>query len=315
MTNRGASSNSREARRAQRDVALVLPVSFMVTLLTTGSVQAQHAQTVLMGDPNEAGLALPAERTAVHPISAPYYNEDAFVTTDLRFWYVNHQFPGNSLLAGADASVYALQIRAALTESLQLVAYKDGYVDISDPVDESGMNDLAAGLKWAFLQNWERDMHAALGAGYEFATGDEEVLQDDEEARLWASFNKGFNRWHFGANANFTWAVGDEDVLGDSDRLSWHLHADYFLTQSFSPVVEVNGYSTLSEGGNTPLPFNGVDVANLGGGDGEDVVTGVIGAEFRPADGFGLRLGYESPLTDNEDLFGYRWTFSAIWGF
>lgn len=41
----------------------------------------------------------------------------------------------------------------------------------------------------------------------------------------------------------------------------------------------------------------------------------MIGAELRPADGFGLRIGYESPLTDNEDLFGYRWTLSAIWGF
>lgn len=180
---------------------------------------------------------------------------------------MNHQFPENSALGGADASVYALQIRAALTESLQFVAYKDGFIDISDPVDESCLNDLGAGLKWAFLQDCERDMHAAVGAGYELAIGDEEVLQEDEEARLWFSFNKGVDRWHFGANVNFTWALGDEDALGDSDRLSWHLHADYFVNPSFSPVVEVNGYSTLNEGDNRPLPFNGVDVANLGGGD------------------------------------------------
>jgi len=315
MPKRGACDPSCVQRQTLRGATSALPVSLLAALMTASSVRAQHAETVLFGEPNAAGLALPAERTAVHPISAPYYNEDAFVTSDLRLWYVNHQFPGNSLLAGADASVYALQIRAALTESLQLVAYKDGYVDISDPVDESGMNDLAAGLKWAFLQDWERDMHAAVGIGYELATGDEEVLQDDEEVRAWVSYNNGLDRWHFGANVNFTWAVGDEDALGDSDRLSWHLHADYFVNPVFSPVIEVNGYSTLSEGDNQPLPFSGVDVANLGGGDGEDVVTGVVGAEFRPADGFGLRVGYESPLTDNEDLFGYRWTLSAVWGF
>ncbi|MEZ6016727.1 MAG: hypothetical protein R3F49_16535 [Planctomycetota bacterium] len=212
--------------------------------------------------------------------------------------------------------MYALQIRAALTESLQFVAYKDGFVDFeSGLIEDSGMNDLAAGLKWAFLQDWERDTHAALGVGYELGIGDEEVLQEDDEFRVWGSFNKGVDRWHFGANVNFTFAAGTEDALGDSDRLSWHLHADYYLNEAFSPVVELNGYSTLSEGDNTPLPFNGVDVANFGGGDGEDVITGAIGGEFRPTQGVGLRLAYESPLTSNEDLFGYRWTFSAIWGF
>lgn len=65
---------------------------------------------------------------------------------------MNHQFPGNSPIGGGDANVYALQIRAALTDSLQFVAYKDGYVDFnSGAVDDSGMNDLGAGIKWAFL--------------------------------------------------------------------------------------------------------------------------------------------------------------------
>ena len=305
MTHRGASPETGAARLLRPGLALAA--------LLAPTAAAQHAETVLFGEPNAAGLALPKERIAVHPLTAPYYNEDAFVTSDLRFWYVNHQF--GSTLPDGDASVYALQIRAALTESLQLVAYKDGFVDFSGPIDESGMNDLAAGLKWAFLQDWENDMHAAVGIGYELGIGDEEVLQDDDEVRLWLSYNNGMDRWHFGANVNFTMGVGSEDALGDSDRLSWHLHADYYLNETFSPVIEVNGYSTLSEGDNTPLPFNGVDVANLGGGDGEDVITAAVGGELRVIDGVGLRLAYESPLTDNVDLFGYRWTFSAVWGF
>ena len=56
-------------------------------------------------------------------------------------------------------------------------------------------------------------------------------------------------------------------------------------------------------------------MANLGGGDGEDVMTAGIGGELRAVENLGLRLAYESPLTDNEDLFGWRVTFSAIWGF
>lgn len=132
---------------------------------------------------------------------------------------------------------------------------------------------------------------------------------------MWASVNKGFDRWHLGLNVNTTFATGSEDALGDSDRLSWHLHGDYFVSEQFSPVVEVNGYMTLSEGDNAPVPFSGVDVANLGGGEGEDVITGALGAEYRPVERFALRAAYESPLTDNEDLYGYRWTISAVWAF
>ncbi len=297
-----------------------LPIRLLVATglasqMLTGAY-AQAAETVLFGDQDAAGLALPDERKAVHPVTSPYYNEDSFVTTDVRAWYVNHQFPGNSPIDGGDATVYAVQIRAALTESLQLVAYKDGFVDLdSGLLDDTGMNDLAAGLKWAFLQNWETDTHAAVGVGYELGIGDEEVLQDDDEVRVWGSFNKGFDRWHLGANVNYTTPVGSEDALGDSDRLSWHLHADYYVNPVFSPVVELNGYYTLSEGDNVAVPFSGVDIANLGGGEDEDVITAGVGFELRTEDLGAFRLAYESPLTDNEDLFGYRWTASIVFGF
>lgn len=302
---------------------LLLPVRPARTLLAIGlmalslpNAYGQAAETVLFGEQDREGLALPDERKAVHPVTSPYYNEDSFVTTDIRAWYVRHSFPNNSPIAGGTATVYAVQARAALTESLQLVAYKDGYVNLDTGlIDDSGWNDLAAGLKWAFLQDWETDTHAAVGVGYELGIGDAEVLQDDDEIRVWASFNKGFERLHLGANVNVTTPVGSEDALGDSDRLSWHLHADYYMNAAFSPVVEVNGYSTLSEGDNVAVPFSGVDVANLGGGDGEDVITAGLGAEFRSPDLGALRIAYELPMTDNEDLFGYRWIASIIFGF
>lgn len=277
---------------------------------------AQHTNLVLFGTPDEAGVNLPKERQAVHPVTSPYYHEDSFVTTDVRAWYVYHDFPQSSPIAGGSAKVYAVQVRAALTDSLQLVAYKDGYTEIdSGLVRDDGWNDIAAGLKWAFLQDWEQDLHAAVGAGYEFGIGDDEALQEDDEVRLWASVNKGFDALHLGATANLLLPVGDEDPLGDSTRLFWHAHADYFVCDWFSPVVELNGYHTLDNGDNAPLPFSGIDVANLGGGEDEDVITAGFGVEVRPLDNLGLRAAYETPLTNNEDLFGYRWTFSAVLSF
>lgn len=298
--------DSRTCLRSGRRAA-----TFLAAFAAAGAsfASAQHANTVLFGEANPDGLALPAERQAVHPISAPYFHEDSFVTTDLRAWYVRHEF-GSTL--GGRATVAALQVRAALTESIQFVAYKDGLVDFDVPgLDESGLNDLAAGIKWAFLQDWENDTHAAVGIGYELGIGDEDVLQDDDELRLWASFNQGYDRLHLGATANFYTTLGGEANAKDVDRMSFHLHADYHVNELFSPVVEVNAYTSLAGGGDdAPL---GVDVANLGSG--EDVITGVLGFEARPAEALAVRLGYESPLTDNVDLFGYRWTLSAVWSF
>ncbi|MFW6059448.1 MAG: hypothetical protein ACODAQ_04670 [Phycisphaeraceae bacterium] len=284
-------------------------------LVMPSLAQAQHARLVLFGDPDPAAEQVEPTDRFVHPLTAPYVHEDSFVTSDIRPWFVYHDFPNASAIDGGSAKVYAVQARLALTRDIQFVAYKDGYVDFDTGlVDEEGWNDLAAGVKWNFLRDWERQLHAAVGIGYELKTGDGRVLQNDDELRFWASLNKGFDRLHLGGTLNYFIAPGDEDALGDSDRLSWHLHADYYVLEWFSPVLELNGYHTLDEG-NAVLPFQGVDVANLGGGKSEDVITIGLGGEVRPAEDIALRAAYETPLTDADDLFGYRWTFSSVFSF
>ena len=111
------------------------------------------------------------EDIVVHPVTAPYWHEDSFITTDLRPVFAYHHFPGE-ILGGGRGIVAAAQLRVALTKSLQLVAYKDGWMDIDTPgLDDSGWNDIALGLKWAFIQNEPAQFHAALGVAYEAATG------------------------------------------------------------------------------------------------------------------------------------------------
>lgn len=281
-----------------------------------GPVQAQHAGFVLLGDPNEDGLNLPAERKAVHPITAPYYHEDSFVTTDVRAWYLHHNFPEDNAIGGGTASVYAVQVRVAITDQIQLVAYKDGYTDFdAGLLEDDGWNDIAAGIKWNFWQDWENDLHAAVGIGYQFGWGDDDVLQQDDELRIWGSVNKGFDKLHLGGTMNFLIPTDGEEALGDSTRLFWHLHADYYVNPWFSPVIELNGFHTIVDGTNKPLPFSGVDVASLGGGQGQDVVTVGVGGEVRPLENLGLRAAFEVPITDNTDIFESRWTFSAVYGF
>ncbi len=306
-------ATTQEERTMNRIPLTILTLT--AAILMHGTAQAQHAGFVLFGEPDPAAAEAPETHHFVHPVTGPYFHEDSFVTTDIRPCFVYHDLPTVSPIDGGSAKVYAVQARLALTNSLQLVAYKDGYVDFdSGLVDDEGWNDIAAGIKWKFYSDWANQLHAAVGVGYEVKTGNGRVLENDDELRFWASVNKGFDRLHLGATINGFLKTGDQDALGDSDRLSWHLHADYYVCEWFSPVLEINGYHTLNEG-HAVLPFQGVDVANLGGGKGEDVVTIGIGGEFRPIHNLALRAAYETPLTDTEDLFGYRWTLSAVFSF
>lgn len=275
-------------------------ITFTAVLLLHSSVQATTNNEQIPG---------------VRPVSAPYFNEDSYITSDLRAWYLTHSFYGDTL--GGSVSVAALQVRLGLTENLQLVAYKDGYTKFDNTLnDEEGWNDIGAGLKWAFYQNWEKQLHVAAGIGYEFALGDDNALQDTTELRLWVSVNKAFKKHHFGATLNYQYA-GDtsEGALGNADLLIAHLHYDYELTDWLSLVTEINGYFVL-DGGAGAVPFSGVDAVSVAGGEDEDTITGAIGVELRPFDfPLAIRGAYETELTDNVSLFGHRWTFSAVYTF
>ena len=251
----------------------------------------------------------------VHPITAPNYSDDPYITSDIRGTYMNQQFPDNEVLEGGAARVYDFQGRYALSESTQVMVSKLGSADLHLAGNEDyGATDIAIGLKHALLSDFEARRHFAVGAGYEFGLGDEDTLGDDDELRLFATFAQGLGRTHLSGSVNYLIATGAEDDNGDSDRLSFHLHADYEVNESFSPVVELNYYTVTGEG-EPVTPFSGVDLANFGGNEDEDVLTIGVGGELRVIRDVKMRLAYESPLTDNEDLFGYRWTASAIWSF
>jgi hypothetical protein len=296
--------------------ALALAAGLVTTLVTSSVASAQAAGFTLFGTPSAEGQAVPAERQAVSPISDPYYHEDSFVTTDVRAWFLYHSFADNIALNGGDAEVYAVELRLALTDRLQLVANKDGYTNLdSGLIKNSGWNDIAAGLKYAVVQDWKDDFHVAVGAGYQFAFGDASVLQNEQEARFWASVNKGFGPVHLGATGNVFIPTGSEGALGMSQRISLHAHADYYLCKWFSPVLELNYYKSIGDGNNAPLSFSGADVTNLGGG--ADLLTGAAGFEVRPlgTPEFGIRAAYETDLGTTDSIYGYRWTLSAIYRF
>ncbi|MBL8843065.1 MAG: hypothetical protein JNL90_16215 [Planctomycetes bacterium] len=56
-----------------------------------GAAQAQHGDFVLFGEQPKERLELANEQRFVAPLTAPYFHEDSFVTSDLRAWYAWHR--------------------------------------------------------------------------------------------------------------------------------------------------------------------------------------------------------------------------------
>ncbi len=110
----------------------------------------------------------------------------------------------------------------------------------------------------------------------------------------------------------------------DSTFFDLSLHADYEVDTGpcgkLYPLIEFNWVQTLDGGRRLPIDNEGFDFFNFGttGSGGRGVVTGAVGFRYRILEGvgdiFGSSLGadlgavYELPLTDREDLFGWRVT-------
>jgi hypothetical protein len=54
-----------------------------------------------------------------------------FIWNEFRPVFIHQEFPDDSALAGGNARIYAAQIWLKLTDRLQLIADKDGYVDFN----------------------------------------------------------------------------------------------------------------------------------------------------------------------------------------
>ncbi len=255
-------------------------------------------------------------RRIVHPVTSPTYHEDAYVTSDVRAHYINHDFPTNADIDDdSSALIYGAQFRYAVSESFQVLVNKLDVEDLHiNDETHHGTEDVAVAVKYAFLQDWEAQTHAAIGLGYKFRTGSQELLAGDSEVRVYGAWNQGFDRSHVGVTVNGLFSTGSEDALGDSDRLTVHVHYDYEVSDMFSPLVELNYYRTLSEG-DFVTPFNGLDLVNFGGNEDEDALSIGVGGEVRFQRDLAVRGAYETALTDNNDLWGDRWMASLVWRF
>lgn len=258
-------------------------------------------------------------RKKPRPIGSPLYFEDPFINSDLRPIFLWHRFPGGSALRGGNLTVYALQLRVALTERLQFIATGDGYSRLKSGIipTEGGWNDVAAGLKYALWVDHDEDFILSTGLRWRLSNGTSLTLNgSDDELSPFLTMYKGWGKWNLLADVVYRLPT---DWNEGNSILSWDAQLSYELVEDFFPLIEVHGLHYLTNGDRLPLNVGGLDYANIGSNDvaGQSVFWGGVGFRWNIADNVQFGTTYEFPLQnpDNNDIMDQRVTASFVFTF
>ena len=249
----------------------------------------------------------------ISPMTNPVYFEDPRTVTEARAIFINHRIPGN--LGGGDVQLYAMQLRAALTENLSIIATKDGYIVSDSPLLDDGFADVSAGLKLNVFKDVESQTLLSVGTVFEIPAGSHAARQGngDGEFHLFATGGTEFlPSWHLVSGSGFRLPV---DTSAQNQMWYWSNHVDKKLGGSgFYLFTECNWYYYMSSGSALPAPIGGGDLFNLGSINmaGESAVTGAYGVKYKPSKHVEIGLAYEIPYSQRRDLLENRLTADLI---
>jgi hypothetical protein len=302
--------------------------SFLQTITNTTAVLAFAGSTLVVTAQTNNW-----QDNAISPVGNPIFFEDPRITSEVRPIFMQHWLPdtfhfyndgGAGVPLGGSVRVYAVQLRYALTERLGLIATKDGYIEMQPDhtVPHSyGWGDLSAGLKYALVDNRERELLLTPGFTFSIPTGSRTVNQGRGwgEWNLFVSGEKGFGKFH--VTGNFGARIPD-DFSDQTAQLHYSLQADYFLHRYFIPFVELNGYTVLSDGKNkllgaVDLNTEMYDLINFGStkasGSTQLTIGGGIRSKLTKSLDFGV--AYEAGVVDPVGIFSSRVTVDLVWRF
>jgi len=265
----------------------------------------------------------------ISPVSNPIFFEDPRITSEVRPVYMYHSLPntfyfkGGKVPLGGDVQVMALQIRYALTDKLALIATKDGYIEFQPEktlAHHYGFADVAAGLKYALVQDEENQVAITPGFTVTLPTGSTDVFQGygAGEWNLFVSAEKGWDKFHLTGNAGFRLP---DNFAEETAQLHYSLQADYYLHQYFIPFFAANGYTILSNGSanriGVPLNTELYDLINAGSTDARGTTQFTVGGGFRSRiiQNVDVGVAYEAGVVDPVGIFDSRITADVVWRF
>lgn len=250
----------------------------------------------------------------ISPMTNPVYFEDPRTLTEARFIYLHHQIPSAAL--GGHVNLLAVQLRAALTERLSLIATKDGFATSTSPLIADGWADVNLGLKYNLYSDPYNQRLLSAGVTYELPVGSTRTLQGNGDG-VFDIFVTGGTQ--FGYNNHFLSTSGfllPCDKAAESSIWFWSNHVDHRIAGTKWYVLgEMNWYHYMSSGkAFSAAPIEGGDLFNLGtvGVAGNDIVTGALGVKYKPSAHMELGFAWETPLTERRDVLQNRITVDCI---
>ncbi len=256
----------------------------------------------------------------ISPMTNPVYFEDPRQLTEARGIYIDHKLPylnqiPNGGLPGGRIQLYAVQLRARLTENLSLIATKDGYVVSQSPVLDDGWADLSVGLKYSLLRDRSRGRLLSVGARFEMPTGMDRTRQGNGDG-VFDFFLSGGTR--LGQSAHFLTGSGfilPINSSAENQIFYWSNHLDKRIGASrFYAFTELNWYNFMKSGNAFPFPIQGGDLFNLGSVDvaGSNIVTNAYGLKYKPSRNLETGVAWEFPLTQTRGILDNRLTVDLI---
>lgn len=255
----------------------------------------------------------------IEPLTQPYLFESPVIESNVRPIYIRHNFPSNNpVFGGGKADIFALQARVALSDRFAIIAPVDGYIylDADNFPDASGEGDIAAGVKYAFIDDLENGRLVTGGLIYHSHSGDHDLFQGTGSGawRPFVTVGIDCDEWN---TLGTVGAYLPEDGGAESQYIDWHIHTSYELTERFAPLVEVNGLYYTNNGNALPISNDGGDYTNLGAAnvDGNNVISAALGFRYRISDNLDFGAGYESGITNRDDFIDDRVTIDLVYRF
>lgn len=251
------------------------------------------------------------KENTISPVTNPIYFEDPVIRSEIRPIFIYNNFDNQFVTGRGSARVGAVQFRYALTDRLAFIATEDGYMNINGTgVKGNGWLDLAAGFKYALINDVQRQFILTPGFTFQLPTGDNKVFNGRGSGQLnaFVSFAKGFGNLHFTGNLGVLVPMLRQE---QNTMLHYSAMVDYRVSNWFVPFVSANFWSTLNNASNIGgLRSNGYDVINFGSNSASGVTQGMLGLGFRSNIQKNLSLGfaYEMAVVKPYGLANTRFT-------
>lgn len=279
---------------------------------TVSSVQAGTPVVAAKNPPPAPVAAVDWKANTIAPVANPIFFEDPVIRSEVRPIFAYHRIDDGFITGGGEAYLYALQLRYAITDRLAFIATQDGFFDINldNGAELNGWMDIAAGFKYALIDDKENQFILTPGLTFHIPTGSEEVFQGrgSGEWNFFVSAEKGFNDLHLTGNLGLR--VPND---GDEQNTMFHysLMLDYHVHDLFIPFIVANGWTVVSDGKGLPIDSEGYDVINFGSSRASGTTQMTLGGGFRSrlTKNIDFGMAYEKAVLSPEGLTDDRFTF------